>query len=281
MRSEPASSAPATPIVKWAGGKTKLLTELLARMPAQFERYYEPFAGGAALFFRVARVFSVLGDSNADLMACYRALASDADGVLRELHAHAERHSEGHYCAVRSAFNAGQQRGSVMRAAAFIYLNKACFNGLWRVNGLGEFNVAWGKHATFAPDVDNLRAAAAALARAELRTGSYVETVRDAQDGDFVYVDPPYDGTFTSYTAGKFGDADQAEVAFTVRKLVERGCKIMVSSPDTPRIRALYAGMRIDTVKCGRAINCNGKGRGAVDEVIVMAGYEPSGVTNG
>lgn len=256
------------------GGKARLLPELLARMPARFGRYYEPFAGGAALFFRVAPERAVLSDANADLMGMYGALAERIHHVVENLECHMLFHSEEHFLAKRETWNEREVMNPVMRAADFIYLNKTCFNGLWRVNRKGEMNVGWGKHPSFAPDVENLRAAATVLARAAIRTGDYRATLADAKLGDFVFCDPPYDGTFGAYTTGGFSDVDQAELAHTVRCLVDRGVQVMVSNADTPRIRALYAGMRIDVVQRPGTMACDGTKRGKVDEVIITAGYE-------
>lgn len=274
----PKRARQAGPVVTYVGGKSRLLPELRSRMPATFGRYYEPFAGGAALFFRVAPELAVLADSNSDLMGMYREVREYVSVVEWQLGEHSRLHSEDHYRAVKKAWNA-RARGpnaptSVARAAGFIYLNKTCFNGLWRVNRKGEFNVGWGKHPFFWPDVDGLRLASSALASAELRTGDYRAAVADAQRGDFVYFDPPYDGTFGAYTVGGFGDVHQAELAHMVRCLVDRGVQVMVSNADTPRIRALYAGMRIDVVQRRGTMNSDGAKRGKVDEVIITAGYE-------
>jgi DNA adenine methylase len=265
------------PVVKYVGGKTELLPELLARMPVRFGRYYEPFAGGAALFFRVAPERAVLGDVGVALMTTYRTIADRATAVAALIEQHAVKHrrcGEDHYYAVRDAWNEGVGTRTE-RAAAFIYLNRTCYNGLWRVNRAGEFNVPVGRYADpLAGIADRLRAAAPALARAELRTGDYRATLHDARRGDFAFFDPPYDGTFTGYTAAPFGAVDQAELAYEVRRLAARGVRVLVSNADTPRIRALYAGLRLDVVSCSRAINSNTAGRGAVDEVIVSAGYD-------
>jgi len=270
----------ASPIIKWVGGKTKLLDDLLARMPAQLGRYYEPFCGGAALFFRVAPGRAVLADSNADLIDLYKTVKRDADGVIRRLQLHREAHDEAHYYRTRARWNDhGVSWTAVERAAAFIYLNKTCFNGLWRVNRAGDFNVPIGRYTD--PPIcvpELLRAAHAALGRTELRCMDYREAVRDAGRGDFVYFDPPYDpvtttANFTSYTALAFGADDQRALAETARMLVGRGCRVMLSNSDTPFIRSLYKGFRIDRVKCARAINSNASRRGEVDEVIVVGGY--------
>jgi DNA adenine methylase len=270
----------ATPVVKWVGGKTKLLPELLARMPEQFARYYEPFAGGAALFFRVAPERAVLADSNPDLIGLYTCLAADVAGVIRRLEYHRTAHSEAHYYATRTRWNDREHSwSSADRAATFIYLNKTCFNGLWRVNRAGAFNVPIGRYTD--PPIcvpDGLRAAGALLAGATLRCGDYRAAVADARRGDFLYFDPPYDpvaptANFTSYTTDAFGADHQRGLADTARGLVARGCRVMLSNSDTLFVRSLYKGFHIDRVKCSRAINSNASRRGEVDEVIITAGY--------
>ncbi len=270
----------AGPIIKWVGGKTRLLPALLARLPTRFERYYEPFAGGAALFFRLRPAAAVLNDFNGDLVAAYRTVAHDADAVIRRLEVHRRHHDEAHYYDVRARWNDRSVSWSAVdRAAAFIYLNKTCFNGLWRVNRAGAFNVPIGRYVD--PPIcvpDALRAAARVLGRVELRTGDYRAAVADAGAGDLVYFDPPYDpvtttANFTSYTRAAFGADEQRELAEQARALVARGCKVVLSNSDTPFIRSIYRGFRIDRVQCARAINCNAAKRGGVDEVIVMGGY--------
>jgi DNA adenine methylase len=270
----------AAPVVKWVGGKTKLLPELLARIPERFARYHEPFCGGAALFFRIAPERAVIADSNPDLMGLYACLARDVAGVIRRLEHHRAAHCEAHYYATRTRWNDRDHSwSSADRAATFIYLNKTCFNGLWRVNRAGAFNVPIGRYTD--PPIcvpEALRAAGALLARATLRCTDYATAVADARRGDFVYFDPPYDpvaptANFTSYTTDTFGADDQRALADTARALVARGCQVMLSNSDTPFVRSLYRGFQIDRVKCGRAINSNGARRGEVDEVIVTAGY--------
>jgi DNA adenine methylase len=270
----------ASPVIKWVGGKTKLLAELIARLPERFGRYYEPFAGGAALFFRVAPERAVLADSNPDLIGLYTCLAADVTGVIRKLEHHRTAHSEAHYYATRTRWNDRELSwSSADRAATFIYLNKTCFNGLWRVNRSGAFNVPIGRYTD--PPIcvpDTLRAASTLLERATLRCGDYRAAVADAGRGDFVYFDPPYDpvtptASFTSYTADAFGTAHQRALADTARLLVARGCRVMLSNSDTPFIRSLYKGFQIDRVKCARAINSNAAKRGDVDEVIMTGGY--------
>jgi DNA adenine methylase len=263
------------PIVKWAGGKSRLIHELLARAPAEFDRYYEPFVGGGALFFRLQPHAAVLGDKNPDLIEMYRSVAGDVEAVLRRLRSHRQRHDAEYYYQMRERWNTGAFRAGADRAAAFIYLNKTCYNGLWRVNSRGLFNVPAGRYA--APTIyepDALRAASRALAGADLTYGSFADSVASARKGDFVYFDPPYHpvtqtARFTSYTAGSFCDDDQRTLADVARDLANRGCHVMLSNSDTPFIRELYKDFRIDRVMCARAINSVGKKRGHVAEVIV------------
>jgi DNA adenine methylase len=278
--SEPQRQIPdvpvAAPVVKWVGGKTKLLPELLARMPERWNRYYEPFAGGAALFFRVAPERGVLADFNQDLIGLYRAITADVAAVVRGLARHRAKHDEAHYYETRTRWNDRTVPWQdAERAATFIYLNKTCFNGLWRVNRAGDFNVPIGRYVD--PPIcvpDALHAAQAVLARADLRCTDYRTAVADAGKGDFAYFDPPYDpltptASFVSYTVNAFGADDQRALADTARALVRRGCRVLLSNSDTPFIRSLYKGFKIDRVKCARAINSNAAKRGEVDEVVI------------
>jgi DNA adenine methylase len=272
--------AVAHPIIKWVGGKTKLLPELLSRMPKTFGRYYEPFIGGAAMFFKLAPERAVIADVNPDLIALYTTLARDPNAVIKKLAQHRANHDEAHYYATREKWNQNHLQWShAERAATFIYLNKTCFNGLWRVNRSGDFNVPIGRYTD--PPIcvpDALRAASTVLARAEIRHADYQAAIEDAKAGDFVYFDPPYDpinatSSFTSYTVGDFGPNDQKMLAATAKQLIDRGCKVMLSNNDTPFVRSLYKGLRIDKVKCSRAINSNAAKRGEVDELVMTGGY--------
>lgn len=267
----------ATPVVKWAGGKTRLLPEIIARIPPAFGRYYEPFAGGAALFYRLMPERAVLGDSNPDLITLYSRIKHDVERVIEVLKQLALRHDKTFYYGLRDTWNAWVpgSESDFARAAMFIYLNKTCFNGLWRVNRDGEFNVPMGDYKN--PkilDAPALRAASLALQHAEIRFGDYKNAIADVLPGDFVYFDPPYDETFNGYT--KEGTFDQYELARVVGHLAACGVKVMVSNSDTPLVRELYAKHHVEIVKCGRAINSDGAKRGAVNEVLVCAGYVPA-----
>lgn len=268
------------PIVKWVGGKTRLLDELVSRAPARFRRYYEPFCGGGAMFFHLAPSRASLTDSNRDLIEMYRCVAEDVDAVIRKLARHRRQHDADHYYRVRTRWNERCRRQDrAARAAAFIYLNKTCYNGLWRVNRRGLFNVPVGRYES--PqiyDPASLRAAAEALQRADLGHGDYAQGVENAGSGDFVYFDPPYHpvsdtARFTSYTAADFGPDDQRRLSELARELDGRGCAVMLSNSDTPFIRELYRGFRIEQVMCTRAINSKASKRGAVAELIITNEY--------
>jgi DNA adenine methylase len=272
--------APAGPIVKWAGGKSKLLDALVSRMPARFGSYFEPFLGGGAMFFRLAPGRAVLADWNEDLMNLYRCVAWKVEDVIQRLEAHREEHDKDYYYAVRERWNAGEKtQSAVERAAAFLYLNKTCYNGLFRVNQKGHFNVPMGRYdEPRICDPAQLRGASRLLRRAELHTGHFADQVADAVAGDFVYFDPPYDpvsrtASFTSYTAGSFGPDAQRELAAVVRALTRRGVHVMVSNSDTPFIRQLYRGLDIEQVAASRAINSRADARGTVNELIITNGY--------
>lgn len=272
---------PLAPVVKWVGGKTKLLPELRARAPQKFRRYYEPFLGGAAMFLDLAPEQATLGDMNDHLIEMYLALACHVDKVITALTSFRAQYEvdRNFYYQLREWWNESEFEDSIAhRAAAFITLNKTCFNGLWRVNKRGDFNVPAGDYANPTIfDPDHLRAAGQAFKKAELKVGDYKATTAEAGEGDFVYFDPPYDpinktSNFTSYTKEGFGDAQQEALAGWALELRRRGATVMLSNNDTPMIRGLYRGFIVETVKCARPINSKGDKRGKVDEVIITGG---------
>jgi DNA adenine methylase len=267
----------AKPIVKWAGGKTKLLSELLSRLPTRIKTYAEPFAGGAALFFALTsdktRTFdhAVLADRNEELIACYRAVKNDVRGLIDALKGY--RHDRDAYYAVRGETSEG--KSDVERGARLIYLNRTCFNGLWRVNAAGKFNVPFGRYEN--PrilDEEGLLLASEALARAELVSVDFEEVTAKLGLGDFAYFDPPYvplskTASFTAYGPGGFGRADQERLSRVLRELRARGVLAMLSNADTEIARALYDGFALHVVRAPRAINSNASKRGEVSELLV------------
>lgn len=270
----------ASPILKWVGGKGRLLTELRARRPLGYKRYFEPFAGGGALFFDLEPVNAVIADTNEALIDVYLGVARDVEGVIEMLKVHqrAHFHDEKYYYMIREAWNDGgwlDDRGA--RAAAFIYMNKTCFNGLWRVNKSGKFNTPRGDYKN--PkilDEETLRVASKLLAKATVNVEGYGATTSAAKPGDFVYMDPPYDplsdtSNFTAYNKEGFGKEQQKLLADHARMLANRGVHVMLSNNDTPYIRSLYDDFHIDTVQCGRSISSKGTKRGPVNEVIMTS----------
>lgn len=267
----------AGPILKWAGGKGRLLGELDARLPSgdQIRRHVEPFFGGGAFFFGRQPERAVIADVNPSLVATYRAVKDDVEELIRRLMPLAARHSIERYYQVRDRYNQARNVDEIDRAAMFIYLNKTCFNGLHRVNKKGEFNVPAGRYKN--PTILNaasLRAASALLSRAEIRHDGFEALLRYAKPGDFVYLDPPYapvseTANFTAYALGGFGTAEQQKLADVFRVLDKRGCRLMLSNSDVPLIRDLYKDYLVEQIMAPRAINSKGSRRGPVAEVVV------------
>jgi DNA adenine methylase len=268
------------PFLKWAGGKTQLLGQFEALYPpsSQVPRYLEPFVGSAAVFFHMRRFFQpaeiVLADSNAELINAYRAIQQDVEKVIRLLAKHSKAHSQEHYYRVRGL--RPSELSPSEQAARTIYLNKTCFNGLYRVNSQGGFNVPIGRYDD-PPILDarNLRAVAAALRGVEVRQGHFRDTLQYARKEDFIYFDPPYQplsatASFTAYTRNSFGPEDQAELAEVVRLLGDRGCRVMLSNSDTLLIRRLYRGFELRTVDARRSINSKASRRGTIKELVVL-----------
>ncbi len=266
----------ARPVLKWAGGKGQLLPALLARLPETFAAYHEPFVGGGALFFalaaqrRVGPVF--LSDANPSLIDVYLGLQTDVDAVIVALRRHV--YDRDRYYAVRALNPADLSLPE--RAARVIYLNKTCYNGLYRENRAGQFNVPFGRYANpTICDEPNLRAAAAVLRGVDIACRPFTTVLDAARPGDFVYFDPPYDpvsrtANFTGYDRRGFGPDDQRRLRDVFAELGRRGVRAMLSNSDTPFIRELYAGFPLEQVFVGRVVNSKVEGRGKVAEVIVV-----------
>lgn len=275
----------ARPLVKWAGGKARLLGELLPRLPVSFGRLIEPFAGGCALFFRLAPDAAVLGDINADLMELYEEVRRDPAGLHARASELFERHAtdpDATFYAGRAAWNERRRKWPrERRAATFLYLNRACFNGLYRVNRAGEFNVPVGRSSSsrdaHCPTLPQIVAIGEALRRATIRCADYVDTIVSAERGDLVYLDPPYlaqprkksgSSSFQTYTQEGFGERDHAELARHARALVDRGVHVMASNADVPLARELYGGFHMSSVSSSRPISARAEGRARVGELI-------------
>jgi DNA adenine methylase len=261
----------AKPFLKWAGGKRQLLKHLRTFVPRSYDRYFEPFLGGGALFFDLKPKKGVLSDVNQELVDCYVVVRDHVEELILVLREH--RHDAKHFYAVRKTDP--RALSLVERAARTIFLNKTGFNGLYRVNHSGKFNVPFGRYAK--PkicDADNLRACSAALADVHLSVRDFADAVAGARKGDFVYFDPPYvplsrTATFTAYAAGGFGPDAQVRLSEVFGQLSDRKVSVLLSNSDVPAIRKLYASHRIHVVKASRAINSNAARRGPVSEVVV------------
>lgn len=271
--------APPRPFLKWAGGKGQLLDELLARVDkaGQFERYHEPFIGGGALFFhlyrlgRLARKQAYLSDSNERLIETYLAVRDHVEDVIGLLRGHAAAHSHDYYYEVRARVPETVPE----RAARIIYLNRTCFNGLYRENSRGGFNVPMGKYANpTICDAENLRAVSEALKQAHIEACPFESVLRRARPADLVYFDPPYHpvsktSSFTAYAKDNFGEDDQRKLAGVFVKLAQNGVKVLLSNSMTPLVQSLYERFDIDEVFATRAVNSRADRRGKIAEALV------------
>jgi DNA adenine methylase len=267
----------AAPFVKWAGGKRRLLPQLLARLPRRMTTYFEPFVGGGAVFFALAneRRFerAVLGDDNAELIEVYRVVRDDPETLVRALKPMQKHVRDAEYF---YRVRASSPRLPVRRAARFLFLNKTCFNGLYRVNKAGHFNVPFGRYKTppqlFDPEA--LHDASRALQNVELVVGDFATTLEVAARGDAVYLDPPYaprseTSRFTSYTTGGFGAQDHERLADTFARLKRRRVRAVLSNASTLFTRALFEAHEVEVFRVGRTISAAAKRRAPVDELIV------------
>jgi DNA adenine methylase len=275
----PRTSSPLVrPFLKWAGGKRQLLPELKKYVPQRFGTYYEPFLGGGALFLALQRKRAVVNDTNAELINCYTVIRDAVDDLIAALSQH--RNEEAYYYEVRDWDRSPDfaSRPPVERAARIIFLNKTCYNGLFRVNSQGQFNVPFGKYkAPTIVDAAVLRAVSKYLNNdtIKLLNMDFADVVRKARCNDFIYFDPPYDpvsdtASFTGYDVNGFSRAEQIRLKGVVDDLNKRGCKVLLSNAYTSFIEDLYSSYRCVKVGASRAINSNAQGRGKVDEILVM-----------
>ncbi|MEY4546302.1 MAG: Modification methylase LlaDCHIA [Pseudomonadota bacterium] len=269
------------PVLKWAGGKGRLLPKILPLLPERIETYFEPFVGGGAVFFALAseRRFrrAVLSDLNAELVDVYRGIKKDVEAVIRLLEQYRKKHDADLYYRTRQL--EPQRLELAERAARLIYLNKTGYNGLYRVNRKGQFNVPFGSYVNPAIcDAERLRAAAVTLrARGlKLEVGDFASVTERAQPGDAVYFDPPYaprstTANFTSYHSQEFGRIAHEQLASTLEELTERGVRTVLSNSDTRFTRQLYDRQRfqVQKVLVARPINSKSTARGSVGELLV------------
>lgn len=269
------------PILKWVGGKRQLLKDIKELMPKQITTYVEPFVGGGALFFALQPDKAIINDYNEELINIYKVVKDEPEKLLSILTKHDELNSEDYFYRIRALDRDNEyfEMSNVERAARIIYLNKTCYNGLFRVNQAGQFNTPYGKYKN--PNIIN-RPTILAMSKyfndmksLKIISGDYTNALKGLRKGSFVYFDPPYlpissSSSFTGYTDQGFGYDEQVRLKKECDKLDKRGIKFMLSNSDHPKIRELYKDYTIITVKANRSINSNASKRGEINEVLVI-----------
>ncbi|MCP5094405.1 MAG: DNA adenine methylase [Chloroflexi bacterium] len=272
----------AAPFLKWAGGKRRLLKQYAPYFPSinSINHYYEPFIGSGAVFFHLRPVNATLSDRNGRLIELYQMIQSNVEGVIAALKPH--QNELDYFYSIRA--QDPQQLTAVQRAARLIYLNKTCYNGLYRENRRGQFNVPFGRYVNPAIcDEDRLRAASAALHGITLKAEDFADVLTHVAPDDFVYLDPPYvplslTSSFTSYNQHGFGEADQHRLAETIGRLSDLGCRVMLSNSSAPLVYELYNNdprYHLHEISARRNINSKANGRGPVKELLIL-NYEIS-----
>ncbi|MBD2507007.1 DNA adenine methylase [Nostoc muscorum FACHB-395] len=262
------------PFLKWAGGKSRLIQQYIPYFPKSYKNYYEPFLGGGAVFFYLQPKTATLTDINAELINTYCCVRDRVEELISLLKEHKIRHNKDYYYSVRKNYGGTD----IEKAARLIYLNKTCFNGLYRVNSQGKFNVPLGRYENpnICPDV-LLRTASEALSTSKIKHTNFIDVLNYATNSDdFIYFDPPYypvseTSYFTAYSSYRFAEEQQVELKDVFEKLAERGVKVMLSNSDCEFIRNLYNSFNIHTISASRAINSNAKKRGKITELLVTS----------
>ena len=264
------------PIIKWAGGKTQLLNELIPMMPESYNNYFEPFIGGGALFFALQPERALINDYNTQLINLYAQCRDNAEELMQRLDQLAAEHQEDpeHYYTNRALYNACIERKehSVESAALFIYLNKAGFNGLYRLNSKGLFNVPTGrKKKVNLYEQDNINNVSKLLKGTELTTGDFENACEKVGPGDFVFFDSPYYNTFDTYQAGGFSEEDHKRLAKLFQELTDRGAYCMLTNSNEDFIKELYRNFNIKEVAVKRMINRDADKR--TGEEVIITNY--------
>lgn len=267
------NSMQAKPILKWAGGKTQMLGDLLPKVPTSYGRYIEPFIGGGAMFFALNPNDAVIADSNPELINMYKQVADNVDAVISYLQKY--ENTQEMFYRVRAL--EWEKLPEAEAAARTIYLNKTCFNGLYRVNKKGQFNVPFGKYK--APkfcDVEALYTASEALQKSNIVCGDYLSVLKEfARPGDFIFLDPPYlpiseYADFKRYTKEQFYEEDHVELAKEVFRLQELGCYVILTNSNHPLVHELYKPFNIEVIQTKRYISCSGSNRKGEDVIVTV-----------
>ena len=267
-----------TPVLKWAGGKRKLLQDIINHIPDKFSIYYEPFLGGGAVFFSLQPSNAVVNDINDELINVYTAIRDNVEELIEDLKRH--KNEKDYFYKIRAKDRDKDEYNklsSIKKASRIIYLNKTCYNGLFRVNQQGEFNAPFGRYKN--PNIVNekvLRKASDFFNKGNIifKCGDFEEAVKGIKMDDFVYFDPPYDpvsdsANFTGYDRGGFGKAEQERLKNLCDRLNKKGAKFLLSNSATEYIIDLYKDYNITIVQANRAINSKSDKRGKVNEVLV------------
>lgn len=266
------------PVLKWVGGKRQLLPEIEKYIPSTYKAYYEPFVGGGAVLFHLQPKTSIINDINSELINLYRIIKDDVEALITDLQKH--RNESDYFYEIREIDRKKDEYSrlsDVERASRVIYLNKTCFNGLFRVNRSGEFNSPFGGYKN--PNIVNeitLRAVSNYFNKSDIcfLNTDFVQSLEGIKKGSFVYLDPPYDpvsssASFTGYDKGGFDRVEQQRLKELCDSLNKKGVKFLLSNSSTDFIRELYKDYRIEIIKAKRAINSKGDSRGEIDEVLV------------
>jgi DNA adenine methylase len=275
------------PFLKWAGGKRQLLEQYSSLIPSNFNRYYEPFIGGGALFFHLLPVNAKLCDVNSELINCYKVIKNNVKDLIPILEQHKEKFNSNpkeYFYLMRNVDLI--KLSNIEKAARTIFLNRTCFNGLYRVNKQGKFNVPFGKYTNPSIcDKDNLKTCSLILKKIDLAVCDFSDIENEVQEGDFVYLDPPYmknlSNSFTDYTINGFGHKDHERLAEMFIKLNNKKAYVMLSNSNNDFIRNLYSNFQIDLIKEKRNINCNADKRGEINSIVIRNYITYSKIGNG
>ncbi|WAI01354.1 DNA adenine methylase [Methanogenium organophilum] len=269
------------PVVKWAGGKRQILPEIVKRLPINWDVYYEPFIGGAALLIELNNSKkinkAIISDINLELINLYNVIKKSPEDLLQELQSGKYQNDQEIFYQFRDHFNEikAKDEFDIERASIFIYLNRHCFNGLWRVNKKNNYNVPFGRYKNpKLADNKMIHGLSQLFQKVNIRNEDFEVVVADAKEGDFVYFDPPYmplsdTAHFTNYTSNGFSYDDQVRLAETYKRLAEKGVSVMLSNSDAPAIHELYGDFNISVIRANRSINSDASKRTGVTEVIV------------
>ncbi len=269
------------PFVKWAGGKSQLIPRISNYIPHHFDRYFEPFLGGGALFFHLRPERSIVSDANVELINAYKVIRDRLDSLIEALGTLQRKQVSQSLYEFYRRLNP-EKLSPVDRAVRFIFLNKTCFNGLYRVNSQGRFNVPFGKYSRMPTlfESTNLVQVRKLMMRADVMCAGYEIALDRVHNGDFAYIDPPYSpepgsSNFTSYTKESFSEIDQKRLATKFKELDRRGCLLMLSNSDTPLVNDLYSKYYKHKVRADRMINCVGSERTGYHELLITNFQSP------